>query len=75
MTATHARRLALFAAARRTLGAQEAETLMEIVVPAGADLATKADVAGLRAWFSTVLFTIALAQTALTVSLLVALQG
>ncbi len=55
--------------------AGEEITLMEIVVPAGADLATKADVAGLRAWFSTVLLTVALAQTALTVSLLVALQG
>ncbi len=55
--------------------AGEEITLIEIVVPAGADLATKADVAGLRVWFSTVLFTIALAQTALTVSLIVALQG
>ena len=57
-----------------TSGGEEI-TLMEIVVPAGADLATKADVAGLRAWFSAVLLTVALAQTALTVSLLVALQG
>jgi hypothetical protein len=75
MSATYSRRLALFVAARRALGVQEAETLMEIVVPAGADLATKADVAGLRAWFATVLLTVALAQTALTVSLIVALQG
>jgi hypothetical protein len=48
---------------------------MEILVPTGADLATKADVAGLRGWFSTVLLAVALAQIALTVSLLVALQG
>ena len=45
------------------------------LAPAGADLATKADVASLRAWLSTVLVTVALAQTALTVGLLVALQG
>ena len=47
---------------------------MEIVVPAGADVATKADVAGLRAWFSTALLTAWLAQAALTVSLVVVLQ-
>jgi len=74
MTVSHTRRLALFEAVRRTLGAAEAETLMEVVLPAGADVATKADVARLRAWFATILLTVSLAQTALTVSLIVALQ-
>ena len=74
MAVNEARRLALFDAARRTFGAEEAETLMEIVDPAGADVATKADVAGLRAWFSTALLTAWLAQAALTVSLVVVLQ-
>ena len=79
MAVTQARRLALFAAARRTLGRDEAETLMEVVVPDGAELVTKADLrsdlAELRSWFSTLLLTVSLAQTAVTVTLVVALRG
>ncbi len=56
-----------------------AETLMEVVVPDGAELVTradlKADLAELRSWFSTLLLTVSLAQTAVTVTLVVALRG
>jgi hypothetical protein len=34
---------------------------MEIVIPAGADIEKRADVAGLRAWFAGVLLTASLA--------------
>jgi phage-related protein len=74
MTVSDARRCAPFGAVLRTLGASEAETFMELVVPAGADVATKADLAGLRARFATILLTVSVAQTALAVSLIVALQ-
>jgi hypothetical protein len=47
---------------------------MEIVIPAGADIAKGAYFAGLWASFASVLLTASLAQVALTASLVVALQ-
>ena len=44
------------------------------MLPDGADLATKRDLERLRSWFSTLLLTVSLAQTGLTVTLVVALQ-
>ena len=66
MAISEARRLALFTAARRTLGDDEAETLMGLVVPAGAEVATRSFV------LATVL-SVSMAQTALTVSLILLL--
>ena len=47
---------------------------MEVVVPEGADVATKGDLERLKSWFSTLLLTVSLTQTGLTVALVVALQ-
>ena len=66
MAISEARRLALFTAARRTLGDDAAETLMGLVVPAGAEVATRSFV------LATVL-SVSMAQTALTVSLILLL--
>ncbi len=74
MAMTHSRGLALFDAAHLALGAHEAEPLMGIGVSVGADIASNADVARLRVRFATVRLTTSLAQTALTVRLIVALQ-
>ena len=68
MAISEARRLALFASARRALGDEEAETLMGLMVPAGAEVATRSFV------LATVL-SVSTAQTALTVSLILLLQG
>ena len=66
MAIGEARRLALFTSARRTLGDDEAETLMGLVVPAGSEIATRSFV------LATVL-SVSMAQTALTVSLILLL--
>ncbi len=66
MAISEARRLALFTAARRTLGEDEVETLMGLVVPAGSEIATRSFV------LATVL-SVSTAQTALTVSLILLL--
>ncbi|MEY3019697.1 MAG: hypothetical protein RLZZ272_681 [Actinomycetota bacterium] len=82
MAVTEGRRLALFEAARRSFGEPEAETLMDLVAPAGAQLATREDLAGLesrvvgnlRGFALSLVLTTAMAQTALTVSLVLLLQ-
>ncbi len=45
MTVSDARRLKLYEQARAHWGEETAEVLMEVVVPAGQDMATKADLA------------------------------
>lgn len=47
---------------------------MEVVVPEGADVATRGDLERLKSWFSTLLLTVSPAQTGLTVTPVVALQ-
>jgi len=44
MTVSDARRLKLYEQARAHWGEETAEVLMEVVVPAGQDMATKADI-------------------------------
>lgn len=66
MAISEARRLALFASARRTLGEDEAETLMGLVVPAGSEVAT-------RSFVLATALSVSAAQTALTVSLILLL--
>ena len=45
MTVSDARRLQVYEQAREHWGEEGAEVLMELVVPAGQDMATKADIA------------------------------
>jgi hypothetical protein len=45
MSVSDARRLKLYEQARAHWGEETAEVLMEVVVPAGQDMATKADIA------------------------------
>lgn len=68
MAISEARRSALFASARRVIGDEEAETLMGLMVPAGAEIAT-------RSFVLTTVLSVTTAQTALTVSLILLLQG
>jgi hypothetical protein len=49
MAVSDARRLKLYEQARAHWGEETAEVLMEVVVPAGQDMATKADIARLEA--------------------------
>jgi hypothetical protein len=49
MAVSDARRLKLFEQARAQWGEETAEVLMEVVVPAGQDMATKADIDRLEA--------------------------
>jgi hypothetical protein len=49
MTVSDARRLKLYEQARAHWGEETAEVLMEVVVPAGQDMATKADIDRLEA--------------------------
>ncbi|MEX0705777.1 MAG: hypothetical protein WD041_04095 [Nitriliruptoraceae bacterium] len=82
MGVDEARRLSLYSAARRTLGDREAATLMELVTPSGVELATRADLHALetglegrlRGFVLSTVLTVAMAQVALTVSLIVLLQ-
>ena len=68
MAISEAQTLALCSSARRALGDEEAETLMGLMVPAGAEVATRSFV------LATVL-SVTTFQTALTVSLILLLQG
>ena len=60
--------MALFESARRALGDEEAGTLMGLMVPAGAAVAT-------RSLVLATLRSVSSAQTALTVSLILLLQN
>lgn len=60
--------MALFESARRALGDEEAGTLMGLMVPAGAEVAT-------RSLVLATLRSVSSAQTALTVSLILLLQN
>ena len=52
MTVAEHRRLELFAAAKRTWGEETAQTMMDLLPPDASQIATKADVATLRAEIS-----------------------
>ena len=66
MSVSDARRLKLYEQARALWGEETAEVLMEVVVPAGRDMATKADLAeAVRAMKEYTLRTLLIALTPL----------
>ena len=68
MAISQARSLALFASLRRAPGDEAAGTLMGLMVPAGAEVAT-------RSFVLATVRSVSTTQTALTVALFLLLQG